>query len=514
MGLVVIRPTIDTYETHGINGPIAVGALGLVVAYGRVSSQQQANLGALERQEKSLLDGANADRVILDVGSGTKTGRKGYQELLELIGSGLVDKVLVADQDRLNRNLQADLALLDLCRDNDTSIFDLHGRELEFRTPDGELLVSVIGALNQHRSRHYGAKVRRSLQAAREMGRACSSRVPFGFRRVRDQATGKAVTFEINPAEEKQARERIQWFLEGKSLVQMIALLGEKHGLNASTRSISNWLRHPSLTGRLCWKVDRQGNFEQVQEQPSFKGLIDDATHELIVSKLGNGSLHRAIRDRKRRIFSGVWHCADCGNRLAYKLQSKARDNGVVYLRCGNQRCRRRGKYIRHDQVLAVLQFAVHQHALSLIPLLDRPAVDPAQVGVLQAEIKMLSAVSGTEELIRQKQDQINKLRLQTADTPQWLMVATLQSQQFWLQSDESLNDILHLIIDRAEITLADHLDDAMVTSIRFKTTPAEGPLPADQHNVLIPVTLRQFCATVSQQERIDAALAALTPGG
>ena len=40
--------------------------------------------------------------------------------------------MLVADQDRLNRNLKADL--LQLCRDNDTRIFDLNGREVEFRT--------------------------------------------------------------------------------------------------------------------------------------------------------------------------------------------------------------------------------------------------------------------------------------------------------------------------------------------------------------------------------------------
>ena len=82
-------------------------------------------------------------------------------------------------------------------------------------------------------------------------------------------------------------------------------------------------------------------------------------------------------------------------------------------------------------------------------------------MSVLQQEIKVLKAVSGTDDLIAQKQDQINRLRAQDSDTPAWLIVSTLQSQSFWLQDDEVLNDIMHLIVNRAEIALGAAIDDA-----------------------------------------------------
>ena len=48
---------------------------GIVVAYGRVSSQRQADQGALERQERQLLEGVTADEILMDVGSGKTTDR-------------------------------------------------------------------------------------------------------------------------------------------------------------------------------------------------------------------------------------------------------------------------------------------------------------------------------------------------------------------------------------------------------------------------------------------------------
>ena len=138
--------------------------MGKVNAYGRVSSQRQADQGALERQERQLLEGVTADEILMDVGSGKTTARPAYKRLLELIGNGQVSRVLIKEQDRLNRNLKADLELWDLCQANGTKITDLHGREIEFRTPDGELLSTMVSAMNQHRSKAYGLKIRNGLQ--------------------------------------------------------------------------------------------------------------------------------------------------------------------------------------------------------------------------------------------------------------------------------------------------------------------------------------------------------------
>ena len=484
--------------------------MGFSVAYGRVSSQQQAKLGALARQEQNLIDGAGADRVILDVGSGTSTARKGYQELLDLIATGDVDRVLVADQDRFNRSLKADLALLELCRQHNTRIFDLQGRELEFRTPDGELLVSVVGALNQHRSRLYGQKVTRNLQAARDSGLPVSPKAPFGLRKVRDPDTGKVKTYEVDPDTQQQALQRINWFLEGKSLTQCIELIGKHHQAGSTTRSLARWLKHPCLTGRLAWKPDKHGDHAQVQEQPSFEGLITDAQHELIKSKLSTQPLQKAIRNRQRRMFSGIFKCGCCGNVLSYKVTSAKKGGRAPYLRCGTVRCKNFAKHVSVDRLFGVLQYAMHRQAQLLVPLLDRPAVDPPEIGQLQSEIRMLQAITGTEALIEAKQAEINRIRSQDTDQPSWVIVAALQSPNFWLADDEKINATLHFILNGAVVDLGETVADSYVREIRFKTTPALAELPDDQDNILLPVTRLQLNATINHWDRVQAALDAI----
>ena len=130
--------------------------MGKVIAYGRISSQRQADQGALERHERQLLEGVTSDEILMDVCSGKTTARPTYQRPLELIGNCQVDRVLIKEQDRLNRNLKADLELWELCKLRDTKITDLHGREIEFRTSDGELLSTMVSSMSQHRSKATG----------------------------------------------------------------------------------------------------------------------------------------------------------------------------------------------------------------------------------------------------------------------------------------------------------------------------------------------------------------------
>ena len=180
----------------------------IVLAYGRVSSDRQADAGALERQEQTLLKESGADQVITDVGSGTNTNRPGYQRMLELIQSGQVSKIVVADQDRLNRQVSADLELWSLCEQHNTSIETIDGRPIEFRTPDGALLGTISSALNAHRSALYAQKIRRGLEAGRDQGLPVRSSVPFGLKLVRDDK-GKPVAVDLDPEIQKVGADRL-----------------------------------------------------------------------------------------------------------------------------------------------------------------------------------------------------------------------------------------------------------------------------------------------------------------
>ena len=285
--------------------------MGLVVAYGRVSDQRQADAGALERQERQLLEGVTADEILLDVGSGKNTARPQYQRLLQLVTSGKVDRILIKEQDRLNRNLKADLELWELCQANGTVISDLHGREIEFRTPDGELMSTVVSALNQHRSKSYGLKIRDGLKQARKDQKPArpTSTFPFGYRPVRDDK-GKITGVELNPEEAQQARERVDIYLAGNSLSESGRRILAIQCADIKPNALSNWLRHPYLRGRLCWGSDNKGNFSDVADQPTFGAIISDIEADLIKARLSDSNFNKGLRGRKRRILSGICKCS------------------------------------------------------------------------------------------------------------------------------------------------------------------------------------------------------------
>ena len=454
--------------------------MGQTVAYGRVSTQQQADQGALESQERALLEAAGADMVILDVGSGKTTSRPGYQRLLELISSGEVEQVFVADQDRLNRNLQADLELWSLCDANGTRITDLNGREIEFRSPDGELLSTVVSALNQHRSRAYGAKTRRGLDQARKQGLPARPRVPFGFRKVRNEQ-GRFVAIEPDPETVKLARERIDWFLSGKGLTGTCRLIGENHPRETWMQPIQlkRWLKNPSLTGRLCWhKRGNSGDFDHIEAKPSFQGIASDSEAEKISNLIEGLSTGRARAGRRTRTLSGLAQCADCKEALSHKVSGK----NTWYLRCSNPYCPKRSKCIRLDKTIKVTKSAITASAFEISRQATEPDDDPQEVYQLREEIKKLREIRGTEELVRSKENEIATIRSKSSNHSKEQLLITMLNQDFWRQEEELLNSNLRGIIEKISIRLGNSVKDSRVETIRLRiNTNPFAAIPANQ---------------------------------
>ena len=457
------------------------------VGYSRISDIQQAATDPLAQAEHELRK-AGAELVLVEVGSGTDdAGRPKFRQLRELVLAGQVTEVITPNQDRLGRNLALVLDFVQLCHLQGVALRDLNGRELEVKTADGRLMTTLLGALDEHRSKLYGEKTRRHLQAAREQGFPARPRVPFGLRKVRDGA-GRFVAIDIDPVLGPLARQRIDWFLAGSSvtaLCQRIAREQPEHKMQM--RQLRRWLESPLLTGRLAWHKDDTGRFEQVAAEQTFPALISDAEAETIRSRLSAAaqSTSRAVGSRELRMFSGLVRCADCGKTLVHKVSGRA----TWYLRCANPQCPQKNKTIRVDRVFAVMQWSCANHARALVPLLDRPAVDPPQVVALQAEIQMLEAITGTDAVIAAKRKEIAALRGGQSDLPAWALVAAMRSPMFWLQSDAVLNQALRLLLDRLVVQLGPTVAESRVALVRFKTPHLpDAELPVDQDTPLMPM--------------------------
>ena len=249
------------------------------------------------------------------------------------------------------------------------------------------------------------------------------------------------------------------------------------------------------------------GNFAEVNPEQSFTALMSDAEHEAVKRRLAAGLTHRAVRGRTVRMFTGLIACDCCGGALTYKTFQRS---NVVYLRCGRVGCPKNSKSINVEQVFAVLQYALSEHAKDLLPILQRPKTDPPEVMVIKQQIEVLQTVPGTEELIESKRQEINHLRSADTETPAWLLIGLMRSPTFWLQDQVRLNNVLRLMLDSVRVDLGESIKTAKVVSVKCRAAPADAPLPDDQHNIFMRRGLGDLALAAHHQESIERAMKAL----
>jgi DNA invertase Pin-like site-specific DNA recombinase len=477
------------------------------VGYSRISDERQAGTDPLQ-QARHELEKAGCDLILVEVGSGTDdAARPQFRQLREMVLNGQATEVITPNQDRLGRNLALVLDFVQLCHLQGVALRDLNGRELEVKTADGRLMTTLLGALDQHRSQLYGEKTRRHLQAAREQGFPARPRVPFGLRKLRDEA-GRFVGIDIDPVTGPLARHRVEWFLkEGLSLTALcVRINNEQPEHPMQMRQLRRWLESPLLTGRMAWQKDDAGRFQQVATDQTFPALISDAEHAAIKVRMEAMTTNQGVRGRTVRMFTGLTRCADCRKALSYKLSGQS----TWYLRCANNACKSRNRMVRADLVFAVLQYSLPEHARALVPLLQQPEVDPPEVAALLAEITTLEKISGTDAVVEAKRGEINALRNRDSSTPAWLLIGALRSPLFWMQSDERLNQVLRQLLVGVTVQLGSTVAAARVASVRCRTSPAEAPLPPDQTAITLPRGLGDLKLAAEYHGQIEAALAAM----
>jgi len=228
---------------------------------------------------------------------------------------------------------------------------------------------------------------------------------------------------------------------------------------------------------------------------------------EIIKSRVNDRTLTQGVKDQTRRMLSGIARCASCNGVLSHKVNA----GRAKYLRCSNTRCRHNTKQVKLDVVFAALQVAFAKQATQVAEALRRPTVDPPGVSVLQAEIKTLETISGTEVLIQQKRTEIAALRGESASSvPLWALEILLSHPYFWVKlSDERLNDALRLVVASVPVQLGEKTADAKVTEVVFRT-PGQQRCPVAPGE-LIPLRFTREQARVAfDDQKLDEALAAL----
>lgn len=250
-----------------------------------------------------------------------------FGRLLADVKARKVDTVIVIDLDRFARNTLAALLAKKDIEDNRARIVSLN-QQMDFTTPDGELMFVVGSGFAHYYSKQLARKVRAGNEAKRRKGLHVGG-VPWAARRVGGL---------LEPIPERLA------------VVRQVLDLAAVHGLHTTAVSL-NERGIPSPRGGMwstqavAYMVDDGGDWLRALGAP-WPALVDAAR--------ANRRAPSVRRDREVRMLSGLLHCC-CGGRIHYSTPWERPDGTEVRsLHCRNKdraqivACGRRRTHAEH----------------------------------------------------------------------------------------------------------------------------------------------------------------------
>lgn len=134
---------------------------GKVIGYVRVSTADQ----NADRQIEAL---GNVDKLFIDRASGATRNRPQLEALLEYFRDG--DVIRVKSADRLARSTADLLTLLDTVRAADAHIEFVDTPELNTDSPQGRLVITILGAVAEHEKAIIRERQREGIAIAKAKG--------------------------------------------------------------------------------------------------------------------------------------------------------------------------------------------------------------------------------------------------------------------------------------------------------------------------------------------------------
>ena len=395
---------------------------GLYCAYLRKSRRdmEMEALGqgeTLARHEKQLTDladrlGVRVARWYREIVSGdTIAERPQVRQLLEDVGAGLWDGVLVMDVDRLGRGDSIDQGVImqtfmyagvlivtpdkiyDPADDSDAEFFEI---KLFFSRREYSMIKK---------------RMQRGRLASAMDGCYMGSRPVYGYERVKLQGR-KGWSLKIVPEKAEIVRAVFGWYaygMEGRD-VGAAVIADRLNGMGLRTdlgkRFEPSYIRHmlqnPVYVGKVQWNqrttqyAIRDG--KRISTRPRNPGaLLVDGHHEPIVD--------RDLFDRVQRMFAthekrpknkmaqvanplaGLVICAECGRMMQYK-GDKTRRNGL--LGCVTQHCPTAGTYINvvEGVVLDGLRAWLDNYRASAEAPAPAPSADVCAASAARAQLE------------------------------------------------------------------------------------------------------------------------------
>lgn len=410
------------------------------VAYGRVSTASGEQASAL-RAQLDWLRAQDPTLLLQDVESGMNTDRPGYLELLALVEGGRVTELLATRSDRLGRDAQELVRLVQLCDAKGAAVRTRDDGRLSAKTAEELIMLYLKAAMGQAESMRLSLRVHAGLGQGRAMGKPM--RKPcWGYRLSDDRSK-----LELKEPDATIARKFLD-ALKENGWRMLPTLKASPLVPFGSVRGVRAWLLNPTIRGAIGYRQLKNHKFEQILWDQHDALIAPDEFAEMERAIARNRRLWGVHGQKTVRALTGLCICSECQNRLKY-----IGGRTISSLKCSGDLCSQHYKGVREKLVLTWATAELSKVAAGRLAAMVEQS-EPVEVTLLRKRIEELEGLhdQDLQPVIEAKRSRLEQLLVApTIDADLMRMIA--DPQWFVSLTYEELTVLLHRLLARILIT-------------------------------------------------------------
>lgn len=334
-----------------------------VAIYGRVSTEHEAQLSALENQLQWYDDQVRyhpnwsvCDRYIDEGITGTQAKKRpAFLRMIDDAKHGKFDLIVTREVCRFARNVVDTLVVTRELKGIGVEVYFIDDN-IWTMDGDGELRLSLMATLAQEESRKTSERVKAGQKISRDNGVLYGNGNILGYDRVGD-------TYIINEEQAETVRMIYDLYLQGYGSMKIAKILTERKRKTASglvkwsVSNIMRAIRNATYTGTKCYNKSRSNNFLEQKRinnldmstyeyvEGDFPAIVSqevwDKAQKIRESRMKPSLVSSAKTTHSKRDSKDIWvnklRCS-CGSSYRKNKWHTKKDGGISYgYQCYNQ---------------------------------------------------------------------------------------------------------------------------------------------------------------------------------
>ena len=310
----------------------------IVGLYPRVSTEDQSRFGhSLDEQEDKLKQLCNFKdyeiyKIYREEGVSAKnTNRPKFQEMIEDMKSGKINKIIVYKLDRLTRSIKDLENICTLLEEYDCSLESV-AEEINTSTANGKFFIRMLTILAQLEIERTSERTKFGLVGAAKKGHL-TGRPPIGYTKL-----DNSKELIIDEVKADVVRRIFRLYLDGLSVCSICKLFNEEEVLNKqwATTTVDKTLSNQLYIGNMV--LGKRGKGEKQIFENVVPAIIDKATFEMVQKRK-----QKNLKNFKRKliyIFMQKIKCPHCNKIMGGSSSTSRNKTKHIYYKCANCKIR------------------------------------------------------------------------------------------------------------------------------------------------------------------------------